>query len=235
MTANETRAEKARAMRYKKPIVTELNIESIRDFLGNILDECWTMEGLIEDDDTLLDAMEGNEEQAQEFRMMFADLENDCEQMQEDLDAAFYTDEQIQIFDLFFVCIQAGEFFGGYQGYDTLDKDYFGLESGWESRAAEEEAQKKIERMTKKDIIENARAAFKIYQGYIGLRNRYDNLEASFNILKDKSGGYYETLRAIEELYDRAEEGSSGFGWSTDDTKQLDRLLAVLPQEVWVW
>ena len=55
--AEETRRYKARQLRYKKPIVKDLNLDSIKQELWDIQEECnnvhWYFE---EDDETLINA-----------------------------------------------------------------------------------------------------------------------------------------------------------------------------------
>ena len=58
MTPNEIRQEKARKMRYKKPISKALNLEQIRsdlnDIQGDAQELAWT-----EDDEALVAALDG--------------------------------------------------------------------------------------------------------------------------------------------------------------------------------
>ncbi len=57
MTAEETKREKARQLRYKKPIVRDINIETITEELWDITEECNNVKYYFDtDDDTLLNA-----------------------------------------------------------------------------------------------------------------------------------------------------------------------------------
>lgn len=64
--------------------------------------------------------------------------------------------------------------------------------------------------MTKDEFIAAARQCFKIYQAYIGLRNRYDSLKAAIDILRDQNTGILQAVREIEELYDAASKNRKG-------------------------
>lgn len=77
--AEEMRREKARKMRYKKPISKALNLEQIKSDLYDIQSDAqelaWT-----EDDEALVAALDGDEDEAWEFRMAFSDLVADDSQ-----------------------------------------------------------------------------------------------------------------------------------------------------------
>ena len=84
--AEEMKREKARKLRYRKPMVKELNLQNIKEELWNIQEECENVHWFFDtDEETLLNALDGNEDEAREFRMMFADLCAECEQMLYDM------------------------------------------------------------------------------------------------------------------------------------------------------
>ena len=88
--AEETRRNKARQLRYKKPIAKDLNLWTIREELGEIMEECENVRWYFDtEDDSLINALDGNEDEAYEFKMMFADLCAECEQMYTDLQESY--------------------------------------------------------------------------------------------------------------------------------------------------
>ncbi len=225
--AEETRREKARNLRHKKPIVKDINLWTIQEKLDEIYEECtdfqWYMDS---DDDTLLNALDGNEDEEYEFKMMFADLCAECEQMREDLENAYVPD----CFDDFFVAIGAGEYGGGLLGWDSYEQDYFGLECT--DSFAERESAKRLMRLTKSELIGSAQACLKVLYAYLGIQNRYDNLKAAMDILRDENTGYLQVVKQIEECYDQAEKDSLGFRYKFGKgVEKLDNLLRNLPQE----
>ncbi len=150
--AEETKRQKARLMRHKKPIVRDLNFEAIRDRLYDIREECESVRWYVDtDDETLINALDGNEDEAYEFKMMFCDLCAECERMYGDLDEEWVPD----CFDSFFVGIWAGEDFGGLLGYDSYEQDYFGLSCT--DAFAEDESRKSLKRLTKDELIAASR------------------------------------------------------------------------------
>lgn len=226
MNGEETKRQKAQQLRYKKAIVKDLNIESIQEKLREIQCDCDEVRYYIDgDDETLLNVLCGDEEQEWEFKMMFADLCAECEQMQQDLQ-----DEYIpKCFDDFFAAIGGGQLIG----WDQYEGDYFGLSDTYEERLAQKESMKRMERMTKKEIIEAAHICFKVAKAYIGLIHRYDCMKAALDILKDENTGYLQMVRQIEEKYEAAEKDKF-YPWH-ESTKQLDNLLECFPQEAWIW
>jgi len=228
--AEETRREKARQLRYKKPIIKELNLETITDKLWEIQEICEDVHWYTDtDEETLVNALDGNEDEAYEFKMMFADLCAECEQMFNDLREEWVPD----CFDKFFVAVGAGDSFGGLLGFDSYEQDYYGIDCM--DSFAEDDAKKALKRMTKDDLIAVARQCFKVYQGYIALRNRYDCLKAALDILHDQNTGYLQLVKQIEEVYEKAEKESLGFRYNFGKgIGELDRILENMPQEAWI-
>lgn len=227
MDAEETRRIKARELRYRKPIVKNINLYSIKDDLYDITGECeevrWYWES---DDETLINALDGDDDEAYEFKMMFGDLCAECEQMRDDMEEEYVP----ECFDSFFVAIGAGEIGGGYLGYDSYEQDYFGLSCA--DGFTESESAKRLKQLTKDQLIESAHICFKVYHAYLGIRHRYDCLKASMDILRDQNTGYLQMVKQIEEVYAKANEDNF-YSWY-QSTKDLERLINCMPQEAWL-
>ena len=228
--AEETKRMKAKNLRYKKPIAKGLTLDDIREALWDIMDACADVQYYVDqDDETLVNALDGDEDDAFEFKMMFADLTAECEQMDRDLQETYIP----EYFDLFFVAVNKG---GEMLGFDTYERDYFGLD-GFEGELASKEAAKKMKRLTKDQLIEAAQVCFKVYQSFIGLQYRYDCIKAALDILRDENTGRLQMVRRIEEAYVRADEETDGFRWDFRGgpaLKELESLIGNLPQEAWV-
>lgn len=228
--AEDMKRFKAKQLRYKKPIVKDLNLEAIQQQLWDIQEECENVHWYFDaDDETLLNALDGDEDETYEFKMMFADLCAECERMQVDLREEWVP----ECFDRFFVAAGAGEDFGGLFGYDAYEQDYFGLscEGAW----AEDESKKVLKRMTKDELIAASRQCFRVYQSFVALSYRYGCLKAGMDILRDQNSGYLQMVKRIEDVYEKAEKESLGFKylWGKG-VNELDRILENLPQEAWV-
>lgn len=228
--AAETKRQKAKQLRYKKPIVRALNLESIYQELWDIQEQCEDVHWYFDtDDETLINALNGDEDEAYEFKMMFADLCAECEKMLEDLRAEWVP----KCFDKFFVAVGAGEDYGGLLGYDSYEQDYFGLSCT--EAFAEDESKKALKQLTKDNLIAASRQCFRIYQSFIALRHRYDCLKTAMDILRDENTGYLQMIKQIDEMYEKADEESDGFRYKwCKSVRELDRILGNLPQEAWI-
>lgn len=176
-------------------------------------------------EDSLINALSGDEDEAYEFKMAFADLCAECERMLEDLQEEWVP----ECFDIFFVAVGAGDLLG----WDSYEGDYFGI-SSYESNLAEEDCKGKLKRMTKDELIDASRQCFIVYQAYIGLRNRYDSLKAAIDILRDQNTGVLQTVKEIERLYDTAQEKQGNYAEYSKEWKEFDRYADALPQEAWI-
>lgn len=231
VNAEETKRIKARNLRYKKPIVKNLNLEFITQDLWDIQEKCEEVRWYTDSDDgndSLINALDGDEDEAYEFKMAFADLCAECEKMFDDLKDEWVPD----CFDIFFVSAGAGKTYGELLGFDEWEQDYFGLDCG--EAFAEGEAKKKLKQMTKDELIAAARQCFKVYSAYMGLRNRYDSLAAAIDILRDKNTGILQTVKKIEELYEAAAKKNGACAEYSIEWREFERYTDALPQEAWI-
>lgn len=219
------RIEKAKNLRYKKAIAIGMNLDDIRQWINDTYEDLDDVTYVAQNDDMFLDVFDGSEEEAFEFRMAFQPLTADIDRFQSDLD-----DEWIpECFDDFFCAVSgAGE---EYAGYDVVEQDYFGL-SRFEGELGQDEARKRLEQLTKKDLIEAAQRCYQVAVAYLGLRSRYEDLRAAVDIIRAQNDGLISGIKAIEELYDQ---------WSNADCMaktaigyKMDDIAAQMPEEIWV-
>lgn len=224
----ETKKIKAQNLRYKKPIAKNLNLDAITQDLWNMQEVCEEIRWYTDSEDggdSLINALSGDEDEAYEFKMAFADLCAECERMFEDLQEEWVP----ECFDIFFVAVGAGDLLG----WDSYEGDYFGI-SSYESNQAEEDCRGKLKRMTKDELIDASRQCFIVYQAYIGLRNRYDSLKAAIDILRDQNTGVLQTVKEIEKLYDAAQEKQGNYAEYSKEWEEFDRYADAMPQEAWI-
>ena len=225
--AAETKRTKAKQLRYKKAIAKEMNIDTIQEKLWEIQSDCtdvaWYFDS--EDgDDSLLNALAGDEEQEWEMKVMFADLCAEVEQMLDDIEEEYITTH----FNDFFAAVDGRQLLG----WDSYEGDYFGLSDSYEEKLARQEADKRLERLTKKELLDAAHQCFRIAQMYMGLMHRYDCMKSALDILKDENTGYLQMVKQIEEKYEAAERDGF-FDWY-DSTKEFEALIQQLPQQAWL-
>ena len=223
---DEERRKKAMARRYKKAMVKELNCYMITQTLWDIQEACsdvhWYMDT---DDDTLINALDGDEDEAYEFRMMFSDLEAQVERMLEDMQQEYIPD----CFDDFFAGIGAGSTMGGLLGFDEYEQDYFGFAGqDWGQQASA----KRMLRMTKQEILDAAGMCFNLAMNFLSLQNRYENLKDSLDILREENTGYLKIVKRIDELYNQAAENN--FREWYPEVKEFNNLLEQMPQEAFL-
>lgn len=229
MTAVEKKAYKAKQLRYKKPIVRDLNIETMRSELWDMISACEDIHWYDNDEESLVSALDGDEDEAYEFKIAFSDLEAELEQFQGDLDSEYISD----YFDVLFPAVEA-KYAGGYLGFDQYEGDYYGLDP-YEYSWAENEAAKKIMSLTKKEILKVVGQCLKIAYQYMAIRYRYDCLDAAIEILRGKNMERIKIIKGIEEQYMIADKSSDGFKWQYDDeVTKLDYMLREVPQEYWI-
>lgn len=227
----QAKRQKAIQMRYKKPIVRNLNLDFIRQDLWDIQEACEDVHWYTDSEDgndSLINALDGDDDEAYEFKMAFADLCVECERMFNDLEEEWVP----ECFDIFFVAAGAGEMEGGLLGWDIYEGDYFGIACS--DSFAEDEAKQKLKQMTKDNLIAASRQCFKVYHAYIGLRNRYDSLKAAIDILRNQNTGILQVAKKIEEMYEAASKDHwSREEWSKE-SREWKQYTDALPPEAWI-
>lgn len=226
-----SRAERTRNMRYKRPALASMGDVYLMQELEAIQEACADVHWFIDqDDDTLLNALDGDEEDAFEFRIAFADLEAKAEH----LGRLFYELGEFgdDIWELYNDCTVA--LIGNrYRvvGFDMDEEDYFSLTS-YEQGLACTEAGKRLMRLTKAKMLSAIGQCMGILISFLDLRQSYNYLKASFDILRDVNTSLLDTIKEIEEAY-KAADACQFYPWY-EETKHFDRLLECLPQRAWI-
>ena len=225
---NESRAFKAKQLRYKKPISKKMNLEQIKLDLMDMMEKCEDIHWFDNDQESLVAALCGNEDDAHEFKMAFCDLEAELERFRDDLEDSYISD----YFDVLFPAAKA-DFYGGYLGYDSFEGDYMGIEP-YEYLYAEDAAVKKVMSLTKKELLEAMGSCLKISHQYMSVKYRFDCLDAAMSVLRSENIGNLKLVKNIEEIYEKAEKSSCHFDFMNGDVADLDKALTCVPQEYWV-
>lgn len=222
----QTKAERARNLRYKKGIAQGFNISEILDELMEISAKCDDIRYIAEgDEDTLIAALDGDEEDAFEFRMMFSELSQECENLNDRLNDEYIT----EYFDEFFCRVAGGCM--TVLGYDTYEEDYFELTS-YESELARDESEKRLMKLTKQEILQTAEQCFGVAAAFLNVRYKFDYLKATFDIIRDENSSFLENIKDIEAAYDKANDDK--FDSYSKSTKEFDKLVKGLPERVWI-
>lgn len=218
--------ERAKKLRYKESVTEGFNIEGITDELYEIQEACDNIRYCFEGDEAaLVDALDGDEEEAYELKMLFADLAAEADMLGDILQRGDYTD----CFDDFFAAVAHGSV--ELVGFDSFETNYFHMTS-YQQELGAEEAEKRVMRLTKKELIAAAQQCFGIAAAILNIRYKYDYLSASFDILKDQNAGYLQAIKGVEDAYNDADKDE----WSpyVESVKTFEKLVDALPARVWV-
>lgn len=220
-----TKAQRARNLRYKKAALATLSFDSMTDELYTIASECTDIQYFMSDDESLVAALDGDDDDAYEFRMMFCDLSAKCEQ----LESAIRDSSVQEYFDDFMVGILGNKY--NTIGYDSEEEDYFGL-TRFEGELAQTESGKRIMNLTKSNILSVAGQCLGAALAFLDVRYSYDYLKATFDVLKDQNVAFLQIIKDIETAYSEAEAES--FSPYAQKTRIFDRLVSALPDQTWI-
>lgn len=228
--ADAVRRHKAKERRYKKAAVVGLTLWEIQEELERISCECDEVTYWQDtDEETLVDALDGDYDEAERFRTDFAVLSADTDRMREDI----WGIEEPEHFDDILVASGLGrQPETGLFGYDSYEGDYFGLQPftfGW----AEKESVKRLMNLTKKDLIAQMAQSVAIAFAYIGICTRYGDLKASMDILRAQNKEYLDSVKEINTIYDQIDWTRYRPDWS-EAAQKIDRIAERLPQEAFL-
>lgn len=218
------RAERSRNLRYRRPALAMIRRDAIIDEIGEIGDECAELEYAVEDDEKLIDAFDGDSDEAFEFKMMFSDLANKCEH----LTIALTDTEVTEYFDDFFVGLLGGSAYKVI-GFDSFEEDYFTL-TRFEAQLAHGVSGKQLMGLTKENLIATAGQCIGIMMCLLDIRHSYDCLKSTLDILRDERAEVMKNVRGISEAYDKVQENS----YNREARDFYESLLERLPDAAWV-
>lgn len=208
-----------------------MGFEFLRVELDDIRDACDTIHWWTDqDDETLLNALDGDDEDVWEFKLAFSHLEAKADELFEMIyELCRYEDDFGQVYDDCTVALIGNR----YQtiGYDSFEEDYYAL-TGYEPGLAQTESGKRLMRRTKAEIISIIGQCFGILIAFLDLRQQYDYLKATFDILRDENTSMLQQVREIDAAYKALVTADRSA--RSEAEKKFDRLLAALPDRAWV-
>ena len=110
-------------------------------------------------------------------------------------------------------------------GYDAAELDYFKLGDGYEEELAQNEAVKRLERMTKAELIKSFRKVLMLIVMFFDIKAAHDCLTSIVGELDEKGALLERKNEQINHLYQDI-TGENG--------RQFDDLICNLPQRMWV-
>ena len=227
-----TRQERARDLRYKRPALQSMGSAFMEGRLEEIVEACDDVQYFMDSEGkTLLDALDGDEEEAYEFKMMFADLSADADRLWSAISEWGF---EWQSYDDVTVAM-LGECYE-LVGYDSFETDYYHLVGPFDRELAQEESYKRLMAKTKKELLECVSGSWRLFVAFFDLDQRYKHLKATMDILRGDNTAMLAVIRDIEAKYDAmfAEWDPT---WKRIDRKAeqvFDRLLEHLSDRAWL-
>ena len=221
---NLTKYEKARNLRYKRGALASIGFEAIIDELYEIEETCGEIHWFFEEDgDNLVAAMDGDEDEAYEFKMAFADLEAKCEQLRSIIDEEYGINEYYDDCTLALIGNR-------YEvvGFDSVEEDYCSL-CCYEADLATTEAGKRIMRLTKSEMLSRIGQCMGLALAFLDLRQSYDYLKATMDILRDKNMSVLNVIKEINKLYENSQDY-----FEKSANQEFQKLLDCLPEYIWL-
>lgn len=226
-----TRAMWTRNLCHKRSALMYMGYSDVMSELYEIQNACCDIRWFIDnDDETLLNALDGDDEEEYEFKMAFVDLEAKAEGLWsaiEEQQNLCWGEDFGRMFNDCTVALIGNRY--DVIGYDTIDEDYYSL-TNYEMELATTEAGKRLMRKTKAEMISTIGQCFGILMAFLDLRQQYDYLKATFDILRDENTSMLQTIKEIDAAYKAAMEA----GLYSKEMRDFDRLLEMLPQKAWV-
>lgn len=230
--SNDTRRRLARERRYKKAVVSELEYELMQNEICEMMETCDSFRFDVRDREYFLNELGCDEEELIEFDLMFADLWRDLERLSNDMEFENSCGcEAEKWFNDVFAGITSRESELPMWGYDTYEEDYFTLD-GFEANMAREAAKKRLMTLTKKELVDIFGTCFEFAFRYMTIQRKYDNLFAALDILRGKAKEHLKLIKDIDKAYEEAD--AAGWIECVKTVRNFDRLIAELPDKVWV-
>lgn len=231
----DLKAEKSRNLRWRKPMLEDLGYYSIRQGLEEISEACYDIEWLFDNDneDFIYEALEEAYEDYDEFKDAFRMIRLDADELQERFEEMcrdqYPYDNDEEYYNDFTVALIGNRY--NLLGYDEFQQDYYHLFE-YEKGVAVTEASKRVMRCTKADMLSRIGQCMGIALSYYDLRQRYDYLKNTFDLLRGENTSVIQLIREIDEKYEKA--NNVKFDKYDKETKDFERLVKQLPDKVWL-
>ena len=225
-----SKADRCRNLRYKKPALMDLGYFAITSKLDEIQEVCSEIHWAFDDDETLINAFDGNEEDAYEFKMAFTEIEGEAYQLRERLEEQFgYEDDPERAFNDCSVALIGNRY--NAVGFDDYEEDYYSLTS-YETHLATTEAGKRIMRKTKAEMLSVIGQVLGIILAFQNVQMKYEYLKATIDIFRDSNISILQVIKTIEQKY--ADMFCDDYGKSKRAEKEFEALVKELPDKYWV-
>lgn len=217
-----SKSERTRPLRWKRGALASMGYDTMLEELETIQEQCDEVTYYAEDMDTLISALDGEEEEALEFRWAFSDLSAKADRLTEqlyDLDQQDYDDCTVALIGNRYELV----------GYDSVEEDYRHL-TRYEADLSATESGKRLMRHTKAEMISMIGQAVGTLLVFFDLRQQYDYLKATMDILTDDNQSIIRQMKEIEQLYERVTDIHP----AQVDVERFDWMVSMLPGRMWI-
>lgn len=222
---------RTRALRYKRPALASMGYEHIQKELEEIAEACNDVAWFAGDRDALTAALDGSDEEANEFMIACSDLSSQAGLLLEQLyEVGEYDPDGVaRMYDDCTVALIGNRY--DTVGFDTLQEDYFSL-TAYDTELACTEAGKRLTHYTKAEMLSIIGQSVGILVAFLDVRQRYDYLQATLDVLRDESSSVLQAVKNINAAYEKAE--MAGFQDFRQEAQEFERLLRAVPERMWV-
>jgi len=232
------RCYNAKALRRLKPVVKNINFYDIFNKLWDMQEECSSVKWFTtasEGREVIINALDGDEDEALEFEMAFCDLDAEIYEFIEELKDLKDTAVS-EFFDRFYGAAGcASDSFGdGFMGFDPVENDYISIYR-YDNEYIEESLKDSLSKMSKKDLFEYAGICTRIFTNYISLTSRYENLERAMKILSGENLNILKDVTRVNELYDQSQNKDFSLKDNYKWQKEWDCVINNLPSDAWLY
>lgn len=112
-----------------------------------------------------------------------------------------------------------------------MQEDYLNL-TGYQQGLAFTESGKRIMKLTKKDMLSQIGQTLGIILSFQNVELKYEYLKATIDIFRDENVSILKQIKSVEQAYKLADE--VGFEEWDERTKDFDKLVAQLPNKIWI-
>lgn len=228
-----TKAEQCRNLMYRKTMLSKLNYWEISTQLNDMIEMCGNIKYLEQDDPEIINAFDGNEDDAHEFIMAFSDLVYDLEELSEQLTDIFgYGNEEN--FNETAVGL-VGKYYETL-GFDSLRDDYYLFDSGYSEEIGVQQTRERVMRKTKKQMLDDIGFTMALILQFTDLEYRYNSLEATVGIFKDENIKMLKLVKNIDDKYNEMfdKKGKLDKYSKAKEIREFDKMVKDLPDKYWV-
>lgn len=200
------------------------------------------------DADTVLNAVDGDSDLAEEFLLLASDVQDQIQRCKEmftgaewnryggpclrdlmsatekaEADGCGFDDmpyNNDRAFDDCTVALLGSRFQFPMSGFDGYEMDFFPMSDGYDQEIARDAAKKRLMRLTKTQIVDIVGMSVAIVLTFNDLCCSYDRLMNAYELIYGRNTKILDAIKEIESLYDAAMEAMKTPQWRRDDTQK---------------